>query len=520
MLSETTPESGATTYIYDSDSTCGTSHGDLVKKSDAAGNVVCYSYDALHRVISMASTSGPYSSTPSRYFTYDSATVNGTAMANAKDRVAEAYTAACKTCTKVTDLGFSYNALGQTTDVYESTPHSSGYYHLTSAYFPNGAVNTINGLSGLPTITYNVDGEGRIYSASAGSGQNPLTSATYNNASEATQINLGSLDSDAYTYDSSTDRMTQYKFNIGSSSLTGTLNWNANGSLGSLTVSDPFYSSGNQTCNYTHDDLSRIATANCGSAWSQTFSYDAFGNINKSGSSNFQASYNPATNQMTEIGGSAPSYDANGNVANDFLHTYSWDINGRPTTVDTISVTYDALGRIAEEASGSAYTQFVYAPNGAKLALMNGTSLVKAFVGLPAGAAAVYNSSGLAYYRHADWLGSSRFASTPSRAPYYDGAYAPFGEPYAQNGTADLSFTGMNQDTLANLYDFPAREYGTQGRWPSPDPADLAAAGPTDPQTWNRYAYVRNSPLNLTDPLGLVSRRRMHLCVYRMGVFF
>ncbi|HKS66095.1 MAG TPA: RHS repeat-associated core domain-containing protein [Candidatus Acidoferrales bacterium] len=86
---------------------------------------------------------------------------------------------------------------------------------------------------------------------------------------------------------------------------------------------------------------------------------------------------------------------------------------------------------------------------------------------------------------------------------YYDGAYAPFGEPYAQSGTTDLNFTGMNQDTASNVYDFPAREYGIQGRWPSPDPAGLAAVNPMDPQTWNRYAYVRNSPLEMTDPLGL-----------------
>jgi RHS repeat-associated protein len=82
-------------------------------------------------------------------------------------------------------------------------------------------------------------------------------------------------------------------------------------------------------------------------------------------------------------------------------------------------------------------------------------------------------------------------------------AYAPFGEPYVQSGTSDPSFTGMNQDTAANLYDFPAREYSIQGRWPSPDPAGLAAVDLADPQTLNRYAYVRNSPLTLVDPYGL-----------------
>ena len=61
----------------------------------------------------------------------------------------------------------------------------------------------------------------------------------------------------------------------------------------------------------------------------------------------------------------------------------------------------------------------------------------------------------------------------------------------------------MTQDTVSGLYDFPAREYSIQGRWPSPDPAGLGAVDPTNPQSWNRYAYVVNNPLMLIDPTGL-----------------
>jgi RHS repeat-associated protein len=319
-----------------------------------------------------------------------------------------------------------------------------------------------------------------------------------------TQINLGSSDSDAYTFDPNSNRMTKYTFAVNGQSVVGTVTWNAIGTLETLAVTDPFYSGGNQTCNYTHDDVSRIGSANCGSPWAQTFSYDAFGNVSKSGTISFQPTYSYLTNRMTQIGSSTPTYDANGNILTDTAHTYVWDANGRPVTVDGVTLTYDALGRMVEQDKSGVYSEIAYSPTSGKLALMNGQSLTKAFVPLSGGAVAVYNSSGLAYYRHSDWLGSSRFASTPARALYFDGAYAPFGENYAQTGTTDLSFTGMNQDTVANLFDFPAREYNAiHGRWPSPDPAGISSVHMKDPQTWNRYAYVGNRPLSSIDPTGL-----------------
>jgi RHS repeat-associated protein len=133
-------------------------------------------------------------------------------------------------------------------------------------------------------------------------------------------------------------------------------------------------------------------------------------------------------------------------------------------------------------------------------------AVTAAFLPLPGGATAVYNASGLNRYRHSDWLGSSRLASTPGRAVYYDGAYSPMGESYAETGTTDRNFTGQNQDLATDLYDFMYREYHpAHGRWISPDPAGAAAADPANPQSWNRYSYVNGSPMNSADPLGLAS---------------
>src|SRR6266481_2696266 len=87
LVSETNPENGATQYFYDTApgtpgvACSGTYNGDLVKTYDANGNTTCHTYDGLHRVLSTTYT-GPNSNGVNKYMVYDSATVNGVAMAN------------------------------------------------------------------------------------------------------------------------------------------------------------------------------------------------------------------------------------------------------------------------------------------------------------------------------------------------------------------------------------------------------------------------------------------------------
>jgi RHS repeat-associated protein len=58
--------------------------------------------------------------------------------------------------------------------------------------------------------------------------------------------------------------------------------------------------------------------------------------------------------------------------------------------------------------------------------------------------------------------------------------------------------------TVSGMHDFLMRKLtAVQGRWMSPDPAGLAAVDFSNPQSFNRYAYVGNNPMSLVDPLGL-----------------
>ncbi len=327
--------------------------------------------------------------------------------------------------------------------------------------------------------------------------------------------------------------MNQYQFTIGTTpkNIIGALNWNANWTLGSLAITDPFNSSDAQTCSYSYDSLARLTGANCGSIWGQTFTYDAFGNISKSGSISFLSTYypitngngNPTNNREQTVSSCAPTYDANGNLTTDctfmpYPYTYAWDADGNITGINLsnnyppISIIYDAFDRAVQEDKSGTYSEILYSPIG-KTGLMANQTANNVFIPLPGGEQATYTNSTLRY-RHYDWLGSARAESAATPPLVGDVAYAPFGEPYSPDPSSPMymSFTGQQPDTTSTgqdttppgLYDFPYREYNpTHGRWISPDRAGPSAVDPTTPQTWNRYIYVLNNPLRAIDPLGL-----------------
>ena len=63
-------------------------------------------------------------------------------------------------------------------------------------------------------------------------------------------------------------------------------------------------------------------------------------------------------------------------------------------------------------------------------------------------------------------------------------------------------FTGKERDAETGLDYFGARYMSAaQGRFTSPD-APFADQHPSDPQSWNLYAYGRNNPMAFVDPTG------------------
>src|ERR1700687_5447395 len=524
VLSSTFPESGTTQFFYDSaPSTPGVSCstisglsgvtnatplGHLLKTYDANGTTTCLAYDANGRNVAIAYAGTTFDGN-NKYFVWDSAIVNGVTMTGATSHLAEAYTAPTAGGTKVTDEGFSYDSLGHVSGVYQSSTHSGGYYHTSATYFNNGALKTLSGIPGQSTLTYSIDEKGRPYSTVQGS-TNLVGSVTYDSSDQPLVVTMGLGDKDTYTYQSTTGRMSSYAFSIGATPVasTGTLTWNANGTLNALAIVDGINSGGTQTCTYGtstdpgYDEIGRLIEVDCGAAiWQQDFSYDAFDNLTKSVPSggtgiNWQPGYNQTNNHYT-LGGT--SYDSNGNLLTDTFHTYTWNQVNKMKMITDAGVTpvYDAFDNLVEKNSNGVYTEFLYSPVG-RLARMTGQTLSEALLPLPGGLKMVEGNGN--YFWHQDWLGSTRFVSSrPSRTSIEDRAYAPYGEMYNLIGgnSEGISFTGDLQDMLPasgstqSLFDTPNRElHPTQGRWTSPDPAHAS---------WNAYRYSTN-PMGEIDP--------------------
>ena len=109
----------------------------------------------------------------------------------------------------------------------------------------------------------------------------------------------------------------------------------------------------------------------------------------------------------------------------------------------------------------------------------------------------VIDQSGtLANVKRHDYLpfGEELFAGTGGRT---------VGQGYTAVDGVRQQFTSKERDAETGLDYFLARYFAsTQGRFTSTDPLQASARNGT-PQSWNRYSYVLNNPLNLIDPSGL-----------------
>ena len=198
--------------------------------------------------------------------------------------------------------------------------------------------------------------------------------------------------------------------------------------------------------------------------------------------------------------GSTIGYDANGNMAGDGVHTYTWNARNQLSMIDsgnTASFGYDTYGRrISKTATGQA-TGFLYNVANTTQELNGGTPTAN-----------ILNGGTDEFFQRADAsattvpltdaLGSVLALANTSGALQTNYTYDPFGGTTVA-GTASTNptqYTGRENDGTG-LYYYRARYYSPQfGRFISEDPAGFRGG-------INLYSYAYGNPVLFRDPFGL-----------------
>ncbi len=523
LLTETDALGNTSSYSYDA-------VGNLQSIRDANGSTTSYSYDPLDRLLQEV-----YADATSRSYTYDPAGNTLSRTDNNGAVTAYSYDANNRLILRdypgANDDAIAYdpggrlisaaNTLFNLTFAYDAADRlsSEAVNGITTSYGYNVAAgtNSISYPGGL-TLQHDLDARGRIqtirsgaivaalYSYDAGdrvtSRSYPLngtsTSYSYNANNWITSIvdNPGAFVNLGYTNDHEGNRLTEEKLHRPTNSL--------------KFVYDAIY----QLDRYQEGTLTGGVIAPI--LVDMNYQYDAVHNRTSTLRNGALTNYTSNNlNQYTQVAGIStvnPLYDANGNLVFDGVNSYGYDFENRLTLVNggaTAQYFYDPLGRRVQKNAGGATNFYLYA----------GESVIEEYDGGGIQQALyVYGnfedetlirlSGGNTYFYHHNALGSvvaltdgagavaERYGYTAfGDVSFFDGAYNPL--PASVTGNPYL-FSGRRLDSESGLFYYRARSYDPLwGRFLQRDPAGYVDA-------LNLYAYVRNNPVNFTDPYGRI----------------
>jgi RHS repeat-associated protein len=502
---KTTPEQGTATYSYNPDDT-------LNVMTDARGATATYGYNPRHLVTSI---------------TYGGATGVATTA-----NVSFAYDAAGNR-TSMTDgmgtMSYNYNNLAQLTSETRSF-NGVGSYTLSYGYNLAGELSSITNQWGAQ-VSYGYDKAGRVTAVNGagymGGSSSYASALSYRAFGSLKGMNYGNGRTLATAYD---NRLRPTTWNV--AGVQG-YNYNYdkfNESTGRATyaqnIQDPTLDR-----SYEYDNVGRLTISHSGAearahigagSWgtsdgpySQGYEYDVWGNLtNRYGWGGEIFSGNGGAYSYTNNRRNDFSYDAAGNLTIDNQsRTFTYDATGQQATASasgySLQQSYDGDGLrvMKNENGGQTYYLRSSVLGGQVVAEISWASVSwqwnRGYVYLGAQLLAV--QQGGVYWMHEDPITKSKRVTDSAGAVVSTVETDPWG------GDTNRSSNGAFQPKKFTSYDRDAngtdeamfRRYNrSQSRFDQPDPYD-GSYSLTNPQSFNRYAYVQNDPVNLVDPSGL-----------------
>jgi RHS repeat-associated protein len=534
VTQETTPEAGvvALSYIASGGGLCS---GDPIvpcSKTAPAPNqqnpsvtiVTTYCYDSLGRLTSKGYASSELScpmAAPTVSYAYD----QGGAAAFALGRM-----------TKVTDSSgsetYSYDKMGNILSLQKAvgtTTYTTSYNYnaggeLTQVVYPSGRVvqQSYNHVGQLCEVA--------PQTTDCGTATSPfVTGYNYNAAGQFTSFNYGNGVAANLAYSPNRSQLVSLTYTKGTQTLFGLNYWYSHDSMNCVTGTTG--NNGQMNCitdnvdsgrnvNYTYDPLRRLATAATKGSlpypkWGLSETYDHYGNrwtqtVTSGSGPGISLSFGSSMNASTTNRPNGYTYDAAGNLIVEPLsppNNYTYDNENRLTGYQgnggTATYVYDVNDlRVQKSLQAGTTTVSIYSAGKVLAEYDNGAapaSPSREYI-YAAGKLLAKIESGSTQYYHQDHL-SVRLMTDSNGNKIGEEGHFPFGETwYQSNTTTKWFFTSYARDQETGLDYALARFY--DNRVASFCSADPVEGDPNDPQSWNRYAYARNDPINVTDPSG------------------
>ncbi len=490
--------------------------GEMTQHTDAKGQIVGYSYDALSRPTQKTEPS-PISGTISSYWVW-----GNSAPSKNIGRLYEASISGGGATQYVERSNFDSYGRPLQTDIYDG----AGYHYFNYGYNSAGQLEVIaypTSTSGYRHQVVNVYTGGQLkyvrdglygpnyWTANAADARGQVTDETLSNGLRTTR-----------NIDAVTGLPSYIRTGPGGGSSVQNLNytWDLVGNLASRNDANQ-----SLTEAFVYDGVYRLDYSTLNGTQNLNVDYDAMGNITSKSDVGSYTYAGPRMHAVTNVAGVAYNYDSNGNITSRGSSTVSYYAHNKPYQMSngtfTSTFEYGPNGnywkQTATYSNGTETTKYI----GGLLEIVQGPSVTSYRHHIKANGrtVAIYsrgsNGANNTIYSLTDHLGSTDAVTNSSGTIIVKESFAAFGT--RRNGAtwsgapsgADMTAIGdatrrgyTDHSMLDNigLIHMNGRVMDpTIGRFVSPDPF---IDGALDTQGWNRYAYVQNRPLALTDPSG------------------